>query len=282
MPDLASNFPASLRERAAFARLAGPFQDIPALLAHPQAGWDQPGASPRPAPVCIWLHGRTANKELDPGRYLRWLRAEGGGMAACAVDLPGHGERADPQRQLPERSLEGVEQAAAEIDAIVSALAEPRFNSAFDTTRLAIGGMSMGGMVALLRLCRPHRFRCAAVEATTGCFEGFQGRPFYIEPRVRRAEAIRHINDPEPDGWRPIPLLALHSEADRWIPVAAMRTFIDALRERYTRLGADPAVIRLHTWPETGAPEEHIGFGRVSNEAKNLQTEFLARWLGTG
>jgi len=34
------------------------------------------------------MHGRTANKELDPGRYLRLIRA---GIAVCAIDLPGHG-----------------------------------------------------------------------------------------------------------------------------------------------------------------------------------------------
>jgi len=33
------------------------------------------------------------------------------------------------------------------------------------------------------------------------------------------------------------------------------------------------------TWPTTGAPDEHIGFGLKSNDAKNAQTDFLKRWL---
>ena len=81
------------------------------------------------------------------------------------------------------------------------------------------------------------------------------------------------------EGWGPIPLLALHSEADRLIPVSTMRRFVERLRERYAAAGADPGLVELKTWPSTGAPDEHIGFGRVSNDAKNLQTEFFRRTL---
>ena len=41
----------------------------------------------------------------------------------------------------------------------------------------------------------------------------------------------------------------------------------------------DPSLIELKTWPTTGAPNEHIGFGRFSNDAKNAQTDFLRRHL---
>jgi hypothetical protein len=58
-----------------------------------------------------------------------------------------------------------------------------------------------------------------------------------------------------------------------------MRAFIEQLRQRYTAARADPALVEFKTWPETGAPDEHIGFGRVSNDAKNLQAEFLRREL---
>ncbi|MBL0922647.1 MAG: hypothetical protein IBJ10_11050 [Phycisphaerales bacterium] len=85
---------------------------------------------------------------------------------------------------------------------------------------------------------------------------------------------MRHI-----EGWRPIPLLALHSEADEWVPVAAIRSFAEALRSRYARLGARPDQVVLTTWPTTGAPAEHAGFGRVANDAKNAQVEFLQGWL---
>jgi hypothetical protein len=51
------------------------------------------------------------------------------------------------------------------------------------------------------------------------------------------------------------------------------------LQRRYTEQGADPGMVELVMWDRTGAPEEHMGFGEKSNEAKNLQTEFFTRWL---
>src|SRR5690606_31340912 len=122
LTDRFRQFPQALASRARTERL-GP--GIPALLAHPD--WQ------RPCPTVIWLHGRTVNKELDPGRYLRWIRA---GLAACAIDLPGHGERLDPSYHTPERTLDLVEQGVAEIDHIVEALAEPRWSGVFDLDRL--------------------------------------------------------------------------------------------------------------------------------------------------
>src|SRR4051812_21359989 len=141
-------------------------------------------------------------------------------------------------------------------------------------------------MVGLRRLCEPHEFKGAAVEATTGWLEGYYfpvgGRPEgsagelpkHERDKVRAVDPMQHL-----EGWTPVPLLALHSEADKLIPVATMRAFIDRLRERYKAQGADPALVEFKTWPSTGAPDEHIGFGRVSNEAKNLQTDFLRRAL---
>ena len=265
-------FPQHLAERSRWVRLGA--AGVPAVLAHPD--WQ------RPAPTVIWLHGRTVSKELDPGRYLRWVRA---GIAACAIDLPGHGERADAEMQTPARTLDVLAQAVGQIDAVVGALADPAVAGAggvFDLERLAIGGMSAGGMVALRRLCDPHPFRAATVEATTGdlgaLYHPDAGRPWPVNHAPERVEPLdpaRHLA-----GWGPIPLLALHSEADAVIPAAGQRGFIEALRRHYEASGADPALVRLVTWPETGAAQEHMGFGRFSNDAKNLQTEFLVGALG--
>lgn len=263
-----ARFPAALAQRTRPARL-GP-AGVPALLAHPD--WE------RPAPVVVWMHGRTVNKELDPGRYLRWIRA---GLAACSLDLPGHGERAVKGMDSPGRTLDVLEQMIGEIDGVVAALAGPEWNSVFDPSRLAIGGMSAGGMATLRRLCDPHRFACAAVEATTGDLESLYhpdpARPWpetHPEGRVARLDPMKHLN-----GWRPIPLLLLHSEADRVVPIAGVRSFVAALRGRYASQGADPASVELVTWPETGAPDEHSGFGKFSNDAKNTQADFLRKHL---
>jgi alpha-beta hydrolase superfamily lysophospholipase len=262
-----ARFPAALASQARSSMLGG---TVPALLAHPD--WK------RPAPVAIWMHGRTVNKELDPGRYLRWIRA---GIAVCAVDLPAHGERAELERQSPSRTLEVLAQMVAEIDQIVESLADPKWGGAFDLDRMAIGGMSAGGMAALRRLCDPHPFVCAAVEATTGnlaaLYHPDAARPWPVShpaERVRPLDPMQNL-----DHWRPIPLLALHSESDRVVPIAGQREFIQMLRHRYAASGADAGMIEFMTWPETGAAEEHSGFGKFSNDAKNAQTDFLSRHL---
>lgn len=286
MPSPPSQFPRALAERAhtttitptegerasALARFVTEIGEaIPALLAHPEPSWAEPGTTPTPAPVCLWFHGRTVNKELDSGRYLRWVRA---GIAACAIDLPGHGERRKPGHDTSEMTLTVVQQAAAEVDAIVNALRDPRFNGAFDTTRLAIGGMSAGGMTTLLRLTQPHTFRCAAIESTMGDFELLAERGLYDPERARSLSPMNNLGT-----WHPLPLLALHSEKDEWVPVQAIRELFDRLRVRYDAEGTDADWLSLITWPETGAPNEHAGFGRVANDAKNIQVDFLTQWL---
>jgi alpha-beta hydrolase superfamily lysophospholipase len=260
-----TRFPAALASQSRAVRVG----EIPVLLAHPD--WQTP------SPVVIWMHGRTVNKELDPGRYLRWIRA---GIAACAIDLPGHGERLREEFQHPGRSLDMLTQVLHEIDEVVEHLADPTFGGVFDADRLAIGGMSAGGMAALRRLCDPHPFRCAAVEATTGDltrlfdFRASGDRGGHLPERIARLDPAQHL-----EHWRPLPLLALHSEADRIVPFEGMRSFVEQLRTTYTKRGADPALIEFISWPETGAPGEHSGFGRYSNDAKNLQTDFLRRHL---
>jgi alpha-beta hydrolase superfamily lysophospholipase len=236
-------------------------------LAHPD--WNTP------RPVAVWLHGRTVTKELDPGRYLRWIRA---GIAACAIDLPGHGERFEIDLQAPENVLELVGRGVGEVDRVVSALREPDLAPFFDTSRMALGGMSAGGMITLRRMCDPHPFVCATVEAASGWLAGLldpRGTGGPDRQRLAELDPMAHLN-----GWRPVPLLVLHSETDQMVPIDVQRVFVERLRERYAAAGVDPNMVELRTWTRTGARREHAGFGRYSNEAKNLQTEFLARHLG--
>lgn len=261
-----ARFPAYLAERSRSLLLDG---EIPALLAHPD--WE------KPAPVVLWLHGRTVNKELDPGRYLRWIRA---GIAACAVDLPGHGERADHGMQQPARSLDVLSAALPEIDRIVAAL-RAAGSGVFDTARMGIGGMSLGGMITLRRLCDPHLFACASVESTTGnlaaLYHPDAERRWPVSHPAERIQPLDPIQNLE--RWRPIPVLWLHSESDTVVPIAGMRQFDAALRAHYASAGASQDMVQALTWPATGAALEHSGFGRVSNDAKNAQTEFFVRHL---
>jgi alpha-beta hydrolase superfamily lysophospholipase len=265
--DRFARFPRALETRTRRDTLAG----VPCLLIHPD--WLSQ------APVMLWLHGRTASKELDPGRYLRWVRS---GIAAVALDLPGHGERPGPRLHGPDSTLAVLREAILDIDRVVDALADPKFARAFDLSRTGVGGMSAGGMAALRRLCDGHDFLCAAVEGTTGWLEGLYTPPGGTPPdrhphdpdEVRSLDPMAHLA-----GFAPIPLLALHSESDKLVPWAGQRAFIDALRAHYSARGADPTLIEARTWHATGAPHEHLGFGRFSNDAKNLQAEFLVRRL---
>lgn len=265
-----AQFPRALAERTRTATLAG----VPSLVAHPD--WE------RPAPAVIWMHGRTATKELDPGRYLRWIRS---GIAAIALDLPGHGERFDERLQRPESVLEVVETMLAEVDRVVDALAAPEYANLIDHERLVIGGMSAGGMVTLRRLCEGHDFIAAAVEGTTGWLEGLfspsqgGGRgQWNVDPQgeqLRALDPTKHLA-----GFRPLPLLLLSTTTDRMVPYATVTNFLAALRAHYTARAADPALIQHQAWSDTGAPEEHAGFGRFGNDAKNAQIAFLRGVFG--
>ncbi len=271
MPDLQriAHFPTSLRERCTLTTLGG----APALLVHPE--------EPGPAPYLLWMHGRTVHKEIDTARFQRLSR---GGIGVAAIDLPGHGERLDPAYQAPEALPRLLQDGREELDAVVDALQRtPRVRA----DRLAIGGMSGGGMIALRRLCEPHPFRCAVVEATAGDFaEAGKSRRYAELGAAERFQAAQALDlDPMQHlgRWHPIPLLAFHSETDEVVPVAAIRVFIEALAERYAMLGRqdllDERGLELVTFPETGAPEEHVGFGRLSGEVRAKTVEFLRRHL---
>lgn len=276
-----SQFPRDLASRARSARL-GP-AGVPTLLAHPD--WEHP------APVMFWMHGRTVNKELDPGRYLRWIRA---GIAAVSIDLPGHGERLIEDWQTPARSMDVLEQAVGEVGGVLDALSGGQWGGVFDLSRVGIGGMSAGGMAALRRVCEPApasvvAFRAVSVEGSTGWLEGLYAperaglpraeRVFAeISPdRLERLDPMRHLA-----AMPTVPMLVLHSEADRVVPWQGMAVYVERVRSAYRARGADPGLVRVRTWPETGAPQEHAGFGRFANDAKNLQVEFLASCLGVG
>lgn len=262
MPQPFDQLPSSVLALARRARLAD--GRVPALLVHPHL---RDGRASRPAPVVLWMHGRTAAKEIDPGRFLRNARA---GIATCAVDLPGHGERFDPQLQDPARSLEVVERMADEIDAVLGDL---ECSGEHAGCAAAIGGMSAGGMAAMVRLTRPHGFRAALVECSTGSWRWQAHRAMFEEARVARLNPIDRL-----DGWRDIPFLALHNAGDEWVDVGGQREFVAALRAR----SADPARIELHEYGPTGAPHEHAGFGRMAADAKDRGTAFLVRHLFGG
>lgn len=260
MPDL-TGLPASLRRHARWVRLA----DVPALVVHPE--WTAGVDRPRTRPWLLWLHGRTVNKELDPGRYQRLARV---GIASVAVDLPGHGERFDASFHSLERTLDLVATATGEIDAVVDAAVSDE-SLGLGHESMAIGGMSAGGMATLARLCRPHRFGAALVECATGSWRWQPNLAGGDAATFGRLNPIDHV-----DGWRPIPLLALHNRLDEWVPLEGQEEFLATLRARTSR----PDLVRLHVYDRTGAPHEHAGFGTMGSDAKDRAAAHLAVAMG--
>lgn len=216
-------------------------------------------------PFLLWFHGRTVNKELDPGRYLRLIRA---GISCVAVDLPGHGERFDAQLQEGTATLHVVARAAAEVDAILRDLSAM---GGFDMTRSVIGGMSAGGMTAMVRCCSPHPFRGVLLESTTGDWESQREQPMYQPELVEQWNPMTHLTH-----WRDVPVFAIHSELDAWVAISGQRRFLDALRAR----SAQPEQIVLHAYAQTGALHEHMGFGKMASDAKDRGCAFIASCLG--
>ena len=78
---------------------------------------------------------------------------------------------------------------------------------------------------------------------------------------------------PNPEMWKS------ESESlipdDAWVSVEGQRTFVRALVAR----GIPQELIEFHAFPQTGAPAEHIGFGRYASQAKDLGAAFLERQL---
>ena len=255
MPQLDGSMPSSLLAISRTMRLG---QDVPALVVQPE------GSSDGTAPCLLWLHGRTAKKEFDPGRYLRLARA---GIGSCSLDLPGHGERFDPAAQHPESVLATIEKAANELDDVLIDLGR---RGEFDLNRVAIGGMSMGGMAVLLRLCRPNQFRAAILEAASGSWSHQVHRQFFDEKTVAQIDPLLHL-----EGWREIPLLAVNSRNDEWVSWKGQEVFLDALKARYH----DPSQIETLLLERTGAQFEHIGFGTETNTVRVREIEFLCTHL---
>ncbi len=238
-----------------------PGAGAPGVLVHPDWGG---GAA---VPVVIWMHGRTAKKEIDPGRYLRLIRS---GIGICALDLPGHGQRFDPAMQPPAAAPGMILQMLDEIDGIIDALGKmPQF----DANRMGIGGISAGGMVTLARLCRKHQFLCASVEATTGSWTSEPHGGMFPEPPEARFIELDPASNL--DSWREIPIQAIHCKLDEWVPFEGQAAFIEKLRARYE----NPNLIDLVTYDRTGAPFEHAGFGRHTADAKERQRAFFVRYL---
>lgn len=264
--------PKSLQAKSEHMRLG---DNVPALVAHP----DFDKSTQTPCPWVLWLHGRTVNKELDPGRYNRWVRA---GIGAIAIDLPGHGERFTKDGHTPTQTIQNLTQCISEIPAIINSIAALGI---FDMSKSAMGGMSAGGMVTCRSLCNDHAFLGASLECTTGDLLGLYypsnpsgsglWRVHHDRPEVEAIDTPTHLVS-----FKPIPLLAMHNKGDKIIPYQVQSNFIQTLKAHFQRHDADPDQVQLVTYDNTGAIQEHAGFGKFAAEAKDKQLAFFKGLFG--
>ena len=192
------------------------------------------------------------------------------GISICAVDLPGHGQRSVPEFQESNRVLEVVMQMVNELDDVTDAAID---ELGADSTKIGIGGMSAGGMVTLARLCHPHPFVAASVEATSGNWKYQSKLPMLQATQaaaIASADPIDHL-----DQWTEMPIQAVHCQADEWVSYEGQLQFIQALKKRYQ----NPKLIEFDTYERTGALHEHVGFGQFSAEVKEHQRLFFLKHL---
>jgi fermentation-respiration switch protein FrsA (DUF1100 family) len=219
---------------------------IPAVLRLPDA--------PGPLPAALLLHGYASRKEdmaESAGDALMPL-----GVASLSIDLPLHGERADPFELRSVRNPFVV--AARWRTAIEEAQLALRFlgaRSDIDRDRLALIGYSLGSYLSLAVIERDRAPR-AVVLAAGGDLPDF---PF--------AALIRSVADPL-RGVRALagrPLLMVHGRRDRTIlPAQAERLFAAAPEPKEIQWWdaghylPDAAVKRAAEWVasrlEVGAP----------------------------
>jgi predicted peptidase len=221
-----------------------------------------------PRPFLLWMHGRTADKELDPGRYLRYVRK---GINICAVDLPGHGARFDEPLQQAKEARTVMLKMASEIDDILDGL---RVHGCFAMHRACIGGMSAGGMATIQCLLAPHSFKLAVLESTTGDLASMRDLPICEGLSPAELDRINPMN--RLSTWSNIPVIAFHSRHDKWIPYDGQARFMQALQDKNDQ----PDSVEFVTFSKTGAPYEHIGFGRESAFVKEVQVDFVLKHLG--
>ena len=259
--------PESLKAKSKHMTLG---DNVPALVVHP----DFDKSHQTPCPWVLWIHGRTVYKELDPARYNRWVRA---GIGTIAIDLPGHGQRLTQDGHSPTQTIHNLTQCVSEIPAILESVAGLNI---FDMTKSAMGGMSAGGMIALRYLCNQHHFLGATIECTTGDLLGLYFPQTPIKSGLSRVHhdraEVEVLDTPTHlEGFKPIPQLAMHNQADEVIPYEVQSRFIQTLKAHYQQHNADPDQIQLITFQDTGAIQEHAGFGKYAADAKGQQLTFL-------
>jgi hypothetical protein len=147
-----------------------------------------------------------------------------------------------------------------------------------DPARIAIGGTSTGGFIALEATAAEARIKAAVILAACGDFHGFlhlsslgmQGEPLDLDPtydrRLREREPIRH-----PARLTHAALLLVCGTDDVAIPISCARDTARTFASAYRHAGV-PERFRF-------VPVEGAGHNDVGERARGEALAWLQRWL---
>ena len=193
------------------------------------------------APAVLLLHGFTSRKE-DMASSIGYALKQRG-VASLAIDLPMHGERISTPRDFALRNplvlVDAWNLALREASLAITYLAEhPRI----DSTRIAVGGYSLGAYLAIVLAAREPRIQAVALTACGDLPASLPFRPL-IRTIVDPCRAARSL------GGRP--LLMMNGRRDRRITPEQATVLFEAAGE--------PKVQRWYEgghWPPSSAVDE--------------------------
>jgi len=210
------------------------------------------------APTVLHVHGNAGNMNGHIG-FTEYLPYEGFNL--FLFDYRGYGE----SEGTASRRGPLTEDASAALDAM---LAQPEV----DPSRAALFGQSLGGAIAVNLMAQRDEFRCAVLEspfaswrlaaatALSGGEPGWVSRSLawlLIDDANRPVDSITSID---------VPILIVHGDADRIVPVLHGRLLRDAAPERVTLIefkGGD-----------------HNTLCDTHPESRRMSVEFLRKHLG--
>ncbi|MFW5711380.1 MAG: prolyl oligopeptidase family serine peptidase [Spirochaetota bacterium] len=229
----------------------------PALPAGKAEDGSQLSRPPQSLPLVFIFHGFDSCKERKlQHAYIMAQR----GFFVVMPDAVRHGEREDSTfaaltySEKAEFLFDIVTETAGELDSLIQHYSQ---SSVVDSSRSAVVGTSMGGMILYQYLARPgHEGITAGVSIiSTPNFGSIidnsleQNPDFYnaySQTKIDRVKASQPL--PQVRKLEDFPLLMLNAEDDTIMPIMEVRNFFTELKHQYTQ----PEKLRLKTFKDTG------------------------------